>query len=450
MTANVRHAFLQFHRWAGLLIAGFLIVAGLTGAVISWDHELDDLLNSDLTKAVTPGSRLPPLDLARRIEAQDQKARVTYVPLQSEPGDSLAVSVDARVDPSSREPYELGYNQVFFDPVTGQELGRRDWGKPALTRENFVPFLYVLHYSLHLPTFWGIDRWGIWLMGAIALIWTIDCFVGFYLTLPRRTKPPSMTASAPDAPTDADRERDMEPSAVGSTASSSWWQRWKPAWRIKWDGSGRRINFDLHRATGLWLWAFLFVLALSAMSLNLYTEVAQPLVSAVSDFTPSPYDLRTPRALNDPIEPAVTFADVLARARAEGARRGWTEPVGALSYASLYGVYAAQFFEPGGDHGTGGVGPNALYFDGADGRYLGDYLPWTGTAGDLFLQLQFPVHSGRVAGIPGRIFISLMGLAVALLSGTGVVIWWQKRSASQLIASRRDVARASREAVLTP
>ncbi|PKB20178.1 PepSY-associated transmembrane protein [Janthinobacterium sp. 64] len=27
------------HRWAGLTIALFLIVAGLTGAVTSWDHE---------------------------------------------------------------------------------------------------------------------------------------------------------------------------------------------------------------------------------------------------------------------------------------------------------------------------------------------------------------------------------------------------------------------------
>ena len=34
------------HRWVGVVIAGFLIMAGLTGAVFSWDHELDDLLNS--------------------------------------------------------------------------------------------------------------------------------------------------------------------------------------------------------------------------------------------------------------------------------------------------------------------------------------------------------------------------------------------------------------------
>ena len=29
------------HRWLGLTVALFLIVAGATGAVISWDHEID-------------------------------------------------------------------------------------------------------------------------------------------------------------------------------------------------------------------------------------------------------------------------------------------------------------------------------------------------------------------------------------------------------------------------
>ena len=33
------------HRWFGLFIAVFLIIAGLTGALISWDHELDEWLN---------------------------------------------------------------------------------------------------------------------------------------------------------------------------------------------------------------------------------------------------------------------------------------------------------------------------------------------------------------------------------------------------------------------
>jgi len=39
------------------------------------------------------------------------------------------------------------------------------------------------------------------------------------------------------------------------------------------------------------------------------------------------------------------------------------------------------------------------------------------------------MHSGRILGLPGRILISAMGLVVAALSVTGVVIWWRKRRA---------------------
>lgn len=63
------------------------------------------------------------------------------------------------------------------------------------------------------------------------------------------------------------------------------------------------------------------------------------------------------------------------------------------------------------------------------GRYLGDRLPWTGTAADIFVQAQFPLHSGRILGLPGRILVSIMGLVVAALSVTGVVVWHRKRAA---------------------
>ena len=47
---RTRSIFVLLHRWFGLTMAGFLFVAGLTGAVISWDHELDEWLNPDLAR----------------------------------------------------------------------------------------------------------------------------------------------------------------------------------------------------------------------------------------------------------------------------------------------------------------------------------------------------------------------------------------------------------------
>ena len=55
---------------------------------------------------------------------------------------------------------------------------------------------------------------------------------------------------------------------------------------------------------------------------------------------------------------------------------------------------------PGDDHGVGGVGPAQLYYDSEDGRPIGQRLPWVGTTADIFVQAQFPMHSGRILGYP--------------------------------------------------
>ncbi len=43
------------------------------------------------------------------------------------------------------------------------------------------------------------------------------------------------------------------------------------------------------------------------------------------------------------------------------------------------------------------------------------------------MQFQFPIHSGQILGLPGRILIAVMGVVIAGLSVTGVYIWWKKR-----------------------
>lgn len=128
-------------------------------------------------------------------------------------------------------------------------------------------------------------------MGGVALIWMIDCLVGFYLTLP---------------------------------PSQPFLMKWKPAWKVRTDGSTYRLNLDLHRASGLWLWGLLLVLAISGLSFHLQ-EVFAPVVSAVSPITPSVFDTREMRPSERPIETNLSFDEILARAQAEARVRGWPQ-----------------------------------------------------------------------------------------------------------------------------
>jgi uncharacterized iron-regulated membrane protein len=393
----MRAILVLLHRWFGLGVAVFLFIAGATGAIISWDHELDAWLNPALfhahsADAVASGTPARSgLELANLVEAREPKLRVTYVLTEEEPGHASQMMIEPRIDPVTKAPYVLDYNQIAVDPVTGEIQGQRMWGAISLSRENLLPFLYKLHYTMHLPAVGGIEL-GIWLMGIIGIVWALDCFIALWLSFPN-------------------------------------WKSWRKSFAFRWQDGGHKLNFDLHRSGGVWVWLLLLVLAVTSVSMNLDRQVMRPIIETFSSVTPTAFDTRTPLAPEKVVEPAISREQVVQLAQVEAAQRGFTVPAGGVFYSSMFGLYGVGFFEPGNDHGDFGLGNAWLYFDAASGKPAGTRIPGSGTAGDLFMQAQFPLHSGRILGLPGRILISFMGALVAMLSVTGVIIWLRKRQA---------------------
>lgn len=77
-------------------------------------------------------------------------------------------------------------------------------------------------------------------------------------------------------------------------------------------------------------------LALSSVYLNLYTEVFKPLVAVFSPLTPSPRDERSVRA--EP-PPRYDYDRAVALAQAEGAKRGFSVPMGSIGYQAERGHF---------------------------------------------------------------------------------------------------------------
>src|SRR4051794_39421913 len=124
---DVRAVLVRLHRYAGLGIAIFVTVAALTGSLIAFNEELDSWLNPDLYRAVQAGHALDTdaLDadtIVRRVEQASSGARVSYVSLSLGAGKSVRL----RVEPRGSTP--LNYDEVFADPLTGEVLGKRQWG----------------------------------------------------------------------------------------------------------------------------------------------------------------------------------------------------------------------------------------------------------------------------------------------------------------------------------
>ncbi|RMW98674.1 PepSY domain-containing protein [Allofranklinella schreckenbergeri] len=424
----LRPALLKLHRWAGLALAAFLVLTGLTGAVMAWTDELDALLNPHMLR--TPGTPAQDaaqlLALAAQVEAAQPQWRVTSLPLALEPGQAAMLRVAAKphadADASAGTNAPLGFDQLFVHPASGQILGQRQWGQwrggsLAQARQDLLPFIYRLHYSLHLP-----GEWGVWLMGGVALLWALDCLWALALAFPSR-------------------------------------KAWRKSFAFRWGAGGHKLTFDLHRSGSVWLWPLLLVLAITGVGLNLRTEVMQPLVAWFSPVPPEPWAGRQPLP---PGQAAIGRERALQLALEQARQRGWlsdapsaaaSSPAAPASPATSAtpapaaakalglqpwrlhdwqdedGLYAVAFAAPGREPYGPALGPHWVYLDAASGTVAGVRTGLGGSAGEVFMAAQYPLHSGRILGVAGRALVSLLGLAVAVISVTGVMIWLRKRRA---------------------
>ena len=272
---------------------------------------------------------------------------------------------------------------------------------------------YQLHYSLHLPDWQGIAL-GIWLMGCLAMAWVLDTLFALYLSFPN-------------------------------------WRQWKKSLAFRWQAGGHKLVFDLHRSGGVWLWLLVLMVAVTSVAMNLRDPVMKPVVNWFSPLTVSLADT-WPAPVGAPASLAAHGEAVLQQAQNQAAQRGIHAPLGGLFCRPGTNVWSVGFYAPGASHGDGGLGNVWMDMDAPTGRVLSVSIPGAGSAGDVFLQAMFPLHSGRILGWAGRVLMSLLGVAIAAFSITGVMLWMRKRAGRQARAGASpsrsclpavDVARSS-------
>lgn len=385
----MRDAAVILHRWAGLMLALFLILLGLTGSLLAFNDELDALAAPQLFAVDHPANAplVDPLLLAQAVE-QRTGGTIEEVPLATSHDRPVILWVDPAED---QQP--LGWNQLFLDPVTGEELGRRQFGDIREGRVNLMPFVYLLHDSLLL------GQWGVWLLGVIALVWTVDCFIGFYLSLPR--------------------------------GAPGWMRRLPKAFALKRPlRPGHRLNMDLHRAGGLWMWLILLMLAWSSVGFTLWQvyNPAMAILGTVDHWSALP--VKAPPGSAEPMDRAQAVAtgrQLLAQA---AQRDGFTVErsvaIEDMRASGAWGIRARTSLDFVDDSLAGHT---LLVFDAIRGTELFVVKPGGTAAGDFLSDWIFALHRGEAWGLPWRIGLVIVGLGVTLLSVTGILIWNRKRAA---------------------
>lgn len=400
------------HRWMGLAIAGFLILVGLTGSLLSFYPELERQINPQFYAEQRTGNRLDIATLAERAQQQIPSARVESVVLEGNQEATLVVV-------SPRPGYELTFDQVFLDPYTGEVLYHRQFGALTEGWHNVMSFVYRLHTSLALGTF------GMWVLGICALIWTIDCFVGFYLSLPQRVKRSKHTA--------------MNKADSKTRSMRNWWQRWRHAWKIRWQSSATKLNFDLHRASGLWLWPIFLIFAWSSVYMNMWDTVYTWTTRAIFEYKAPWTELPKQYTQKD----AKSHDPRLNWRQAQAVGQHWMDRQARQNQFEIYQPVAMwldrkhntyQYIVRSSRDIQDRRGGTTVFFDADTGAFKLLLLPTGQYDGNTITSWLYALHMGNVFGLPYRIFVCITGLIVVMLSVTGIIIWSKKRRVQKTLA----------------
>ena len=389
-----RQLWVRVHRYVGLTMAAFLVIVGLTGSLLAFNFELERWFAPELFAAPRPSvPKLELAELARRAQALVPQGRVASVSFVQP--DQVSVWFEPR-DPADGNRRRLGFTEFFQDPWTGAELGRRNGTNPLQGAAYIMPFIYQVHWTL------ALGNAGQWILGSVALLWTLDCFAGLYLTFPRTFRP--------------------------------FWERWRPAWKIKKTRNPVRLNFDLHRAGGLWPWLLCIVFAWSSVMMNIrpvYEAVMTTFTDYQTDtelYAPQP----TPR-----LHPALDWhaseirGRLLMEEQARARRFSYQGPL-TLTYLAETGAYiyevrgSRDIFERAPKGGS-----TFVMFDGDSGELRAVGEPTGEHVGNTLESWLYALHMARVFGVAYQVLVCLLGAIVAMLSVTGVYIWYRK--------TRRDV-----------
>ncbi|HMB60622.1 MAG TPA: PepSY-associated TM helix domain-containing protein, partial [Xanthomonadales bacterium] len=369
----------------------FLFIAGVTGSVLAFYYEFDALLNPGLFRVEQAGQAAArsPTELAQAVNAWDERIRIFYSPITATPSRATVAYVEPVDNPQTGDAFNVPYDEVFINPITAEVTGARLWGE-CCGRENVIPMMHKLHNRLFLPSSIGRPIWG-----TVALLWTIMAVIGLVLTWP---------------------------------AAKPKWQRWRQAWKLNRGLPLLPMLISLHRATGLWFWLMIIPLAASGAAIGLDKQLFVPVVNLFSASAPQVETQiePSPMAPAGTDQPAISFDTAVGEAQQHMQLLGLQTEPSAISYDHEDGTYRIDF----GNRDQAGLHFNSVYLAATDGTIMGDTVKGTYSLEDWASATRDRIHSGKIAGLPGRILVFLSGWAVALLSLTGVIVWWKRRRRS--------------------
>lgn len=356
----LRKALFQIHLWLGLLLALYLMVIALTGAVLVYRQELTRWGLPPNFHDYSPDSTADPAVVINFLRHDEPGAKASNLQL---PSPAVPAFLLDGKDNQGQPTRWVG------DPVTGHlELEPHGWLDTVLD----------IHDYLLLPHSWGMQVNGIGAAGLLVLAAT-----GIFL----------------------------------------WWpgvRVWTRGLRVNLRAHWRRLNYDLHHALGFWTLLIVSWWAVSGVYFGWYrgvtafVAIVSPLrgmLAPGSIASPAPSPAGVPPSLRDILQAA-------HQASPEG--RIWS-----VSDPTLKGTdsYVLLDLRAPGDFSHRDI----VRIREADAKVLSVWhYGERHTAGDWFLWSMHPLHFGTVWGPYVKLVWSTLGVSLAALTFTGVLMYWNR------------------------
>ena len=200
-----------------------------------------------------------------------------------------------------------------------------------------------------------------------------------------------------------------------------WWpgiRNWRRALKVDFARGWRRINFDLHSAVGFWTLAIVSFWAVT----GIYFAWPRPIFLFVDSFSRvisarPPAFVVAPEAASDTLD----LRAMIERARAidPGPRLGGIEFP--YSRRAPLSVLMHRRDNPGREY------DDTVFFNPYTGEYISTWRYGVNqSVGDWLIWLQVPLHFGTSWGLAVKVTWAAAGLAIPLLTITGLLMYWNR------------------------
>jgi sulfite reductase (NADPH) flavoprotein alpha-component len=171
----LRKILFQAHWLIGITAGIVMAVVGVTGGMLSFEHQLLYFFNPGVMHIMPPGTQaLSPVELIERMQTANPGRRVVTVTLSADPKDTAKVGFAADAQPAQSVPGGQRRGEMrYVDPYTGAVLA-----KPQ--GEAFFRTVMQIHRWL------AAGETGKQIVGAATIGLVVLCLSGLYLRWPRR------------------------------------------------------------------------------------------------------------------------------------------------------------------------------------------------------------------------------------------------------------------------